>query len=145
MHYNFALQEKSLCGNAVSHVTVGACLDSSCTSTNGTVSMLPDGERRVMATFTDLMENRKYTATLNIPFTATRIYLCAMKSTRIRDAHIYMRVFVTSKQLPLAPANLLCCCQNSLATLKHSCYSILTCLLWFLTLVSLCKQTPTKQ
>ena len=79
------------------------------------------------------------------PFTATRIYLCAMKSTRIRDAHIYMRVFVTSKQLPLAPANLLCCCQNSLATLKHSCYSILTCLLWFLTLVSLCKQTPTKQ
>ena len=51
-----------MCGNAISHVTVEACLDSSCTSTNGTVSMLPDGERRVMATFTDLMENRKYTA-----------------------------------------------------------------------------------
>ena len=30
--------------------------------------MLPDGERRVMATFTDLMENRKYTATLNIHY-----------------------------------------------------------------------------
>ena len=29
------------------------------------------------------------------PFTATRIYICAMKSTRIRDAHINMRVFVT--------------------------------------------------
>ena len=57
-----------MCTNAISHVTVEACLNSSCTSTNGTVSMLPDGERRVMATFTDLMENRKYTATLNIHY-----------------------------------------------------------------------------
>ena len=57
-----------MCGNATSHVTVEACLNSSCTSTNGTVSRLPDGERRVMATFTDLMENRKYTATLNIHY-----------------------------------------------------------------------------
>ena len=57
-----------MCGGAVSHVIVQACLNSSCTSTNGTVSMLPDGERRVMATFTDLMENRKYTATLNIHY-----------------------------------------------------------------------------
>ena len=30
--------------------------------------MLSNGERRVMATFTDLMENRKYTATLNINY-----------------------------------------------------------------------------
>ena len=58
-----------MCTNAISHVIIKACLnDSSCTSTNGTVSMLPDGERRVMATFTDLMENRKYTATLNIHY-----------------------------------------------------------------------------
>ena len=58
-----------MCGNSVSLVTVKACLNSSCTSTNGTVSMLSDGERRVMpATFTDLMENRKYTATLNIHY-----------------------------------------------------------------------------
>ena len=64
----FCVQETSVCGNAISHVTVEACLDSSCTSTNGTVSMLLDGERRVMATFTDLMENRKYTATLNIHY-----------------------------------------------------------------------------
>ena len=59
------VQETSVCDNAISHVTVEACLDSSCTSTNGTMS---DGERRVMATFTDLMENRKYTATLNIHY-----------------------------------------------------------------------------
>ena len=64
----FCVQETSVCTNAISHVTVEACLNSSCTSTNGTVSMLPDGERRVMATFTDLMENRKYTATLNIHY-----------------------------------------------------------------------------
>ena len=64
----FCVQETSVCGNAISHVTIEACLNSSCTSTNGTVSMLPDGERRVMATFTDLMENRKYTATLNIHY-----------------------------------------------------------------------------
>ena len=57
-----------MCGNAISQVTVEACLNSSCTSTNGTVSMLPDGEGRVMATFTDLMENRKYAATLNIHY-----------------------------------------------------------------------------
>ena len=63
-----ALQDKFVCGNAISHVIVKVCLNSSCTSTNGTVDLLPDGERRVMATFTDLMENRKYTATLNINY-----------------------------------------------------------------------------
>ena len=57
-----------MCGNAISHVTVEACLYSSCTSTNGTVVLLSNGVRRVMATFTDLMENRKYTATLNINY-----------------------------------------------------------------------------
>ena len=55
-----------MCGNVITHVIVKACLNSSCTSTNGTVD--PDGVRRVMATFTDLMENRKYTATLNINY-----------------------------------------------------------------------------
>ena len=64
----FCVQETSVCGNAISHVTIEACLDSSCTSTNGIASMLPNGERRVMATFTDLMENRKYTAALNIHY-----------------------------------------------------------------------------
>ena len=61
----FCVQETSACTNAINHVVVEACLNSSCTSTNGTVSMLPGGEWRVMATFIDLMENRKYTATLN--------------------------------------------------------------------------------
>ena len=57
-----------MCVNAISHVTVEACLNSSCTSTKGTVSMLPDGERRAKVIFTDLIENRKYTATLNIHY-----------------------------------------------------------------------------
>ena len=58
-----------VCGNAISHVTVEACLNS-CANTSGPVDPLPDpdGVRRVMATFTDLMENRKYTATLNINY-----------------------------------------------------------------------------
>ena len=52
----------------ISHVIVEVCLNSSCTITNGTVNMLSNGERRAMATFTDLMENRKYTTTLNINY-----------------------------------------------------------------------------
>ena len=61
-------QEESICGGAINGVTIEACLNSSCTSTNGTLNMLSNGERRVMATFTDLMENRKYTATLYINY-----------------------------------------------------------------------------
>ena len=61
-------QEEFICGGAINGVTVEACLNSSCTSTIGTVNMLSNGVRRVMATFTDLMENRKYTATLNINY-----------------------------------------------------------------------------
>ena len=58
-----------VCGNAVSNIAVEACLNSSfCTNANETVDMLSNGERRVMTTFTDLMENRKYTATLNINY-----------------------------------------------------------------------------
>ena len=63
-----ALQEKFVCEKAINHVIAKACLNSSCTSTNGTVDMLSNGVRRVMATFTDLMENRKYTAKLNINY-----------------------------------------------------------------------------
>ena len=54
-----------MCGSAISHVIVEVCLNSSCTITNGTQD---NGERRAMATFTDLMENRKYTTTLNINY-----------------------------------------------------------------------------
>ena len=57
-----------MCGNAISHITVEVCLNSSCTITNETQDMSFNGERRVMATFTDLTENRKYTATLNINY-----------------------------------------------------------------------------
>ena len=57
-----------MCGNAISIVAVKVCLNSSCTSINETVNMLSNDVRRVMATFTDLMENRKYTATLNINY-----------------------------------------------------------------------------
>ena len=58
-----------MCGNAISSIAVEACLNSSsCTSTNGTVDILPDGVRSVMTTFADLMENRMYIATLNINY-----------------------------------------------------------------------------
>ena len=50
-----------MCGNAISHVTVEACLNSSCTSTNGTVSMLPDGERRVPNGEQEVHSNIEYT------------------------------------------------------------------------------------
>ena len=72
--YNFVLlffvQETSVCRNAINHTTVQACMNSSCSEvTNDTVDTLSDSRGRVMATFTDLTENRNnYTATLNIHY-----------------------------------------------------------------------------
>ena len=66
---SLCMQETFVCGGAISHVTVEVCLNSSCSTTNGTVTMLHDGVKRVIATFTDLTENRiNYIATLNINY-----------------------------------------------------------------------------
>ena len=57
-----------VCGNAVSSVTVEACLSSSCVSVTGIMNMSADGVRRVMATFTNLEENRKYSASVHVQY-----------------------------------------------------------------------------
>ena len=58
-----------MCKNAISHITVEACLNSSfCANTSAAVDLLSDSERTVVATLSDLMENRKYIATLNIVY-----------------------------------------------------------------------------
>ena len=53
-----------VCGNAVNSVTIEARNSSSHVSDTGIMNMLAvaDGMRRVMATFTNLEENRKYNA-----------------------------------------------------------------------------------
>ena len=56
------------CGNAVNSVTVEACLSSSCVNVTGIVNMSADGVRRVMATFTNLEENRKYSASVHVRY-----------------------------------------------------------------------------
>ena len=52
--------------NAIISVTVEAC-NSSCVSTSGILSSA-DGVRRVMATFTNLEENRKYSASVHVQY-----------------------------------------------------------------------------
>ena len=57
-----------LCGNAVNSVTVAACNSSFCVNVTGLMNMSADGVRRVMATFTNLEENRKYSASVNVKY-----------------------------------------------------------------------------
>ena len=57
-----------LCGNAVNSATVEACLSSTCVSVTGIMNMSADGVRRVMATFTNLEENRKYSASVHVQY-----------------------------------------------------------------------------
>ena len=57
-----------VCGNAVNSVNVEACLSSSCVSVTGIMNMSADGVRRVMATFTKLEENMKYSALVHVQY-----------------------------------------------------------------------------
>ena len=57
-----------LCGNAVNSGTIEACNSSSCVSATGIMNMSADGVKRVMATFTNLEENRKYSASLHVQY-----------------------------------------------------------------------------
>ena len=54
--------------NAISNVTIEACNDRLCISAHGVISMSADGVRRVMATFTNLEENRKYSASVHVQY-----------------------------------------------------------------------------
>ena len=53
--------------NAISSITVEACNGSSCVSAPGVLSST-NGVRRVMATFTNLEENRKYSASVHVQY-----------------------------------------------------------------------------
>ena len=55
------------CIEAISGVIVKACLNSYCVNVTGVVNMSTDGVR-VMATFNNLKENRKYTATVQVQY-----------------------------------------------------------------------------
>ena len=55
-----------VCGNAVNSVTVEACNSSSCVNVTGILNMSADGVRRVMVTFTNLEENKKYSRSASV-------------------------------------------------------------------------------
>ena len=66
--FSFHQVQEILCGNAVKNVTVKACLSSSCVSVPGVLNTSADGVRRVIATFTNLEENRKYLASVHVQY-----------------------------------------------------------------------------
>ena len=61
-------QKILLCENAVDTITVQACLSSCVNASTSTVDMLSDGRRRVVVTFTNLIEDRKYSASVYVQF-----------------------------------------------------------------------------
>ena len=73
MNFSSCMQEISMCGNvvtnrnAISSITVEACNSSFCVSAPGVLSSTDD-VRRVMATFTNLEENRKYSASVHVQY-----------------------------------------------------------------------------
>ena len=60
------LQKLPVCENAIDTIITQACLDSCVNASTSTVDMLPDGRRRVVATFTNLVEDRKYSASIYV-------------------------------------------------------------------------------
>ena len=59
----FTLQKIPVCDNAI---IIQACLNSCVNASTSTVDMLFDGRRRVVATFTNLIEDRKYSASVYV-------------------------------------------------------------------------------
>ena len=60
-----------MCENAVNSATAEACNSSSCVSVTGIMNMSADDvmpRRVVVATFTNLEENRKYSASVQIQY-----------------------------------------------------------------------------
>ena len=62
------MQESFICHNAVSKVTVHACDDDGCVNETAIFTLLPDGRMEVVANFTNLVENRNYSATVQIKY-----------------------------------------------------------------------------
>ena len=54
------------CENSIQSRVVEACLDSSCVNVSGTVLSLANDMTRVMATFTNLQENKNYSLLLHV-------------------------------------------------------------------------------
>ena len=59
------LQKIPACDNAI---IIQACLNSCVNASTSIVDMLFDGRRRVVAIFTNLLENRKYSASVYVQF-----------------------------------------------------------------------------
>ena len=58
----------------ITAITVKACLNSSnCTNTTGTIEMLPSGRESVTATFTNLPENKKYSASVHVLYNGAAV------------------------------------------------------------------------
>ena len=60
------MQESFICRIAVNKVTVQACDTDSCVNETAIFTMLPDGRMEVVASFNNLVENRKYLVTVQV-------------------------------------------------------------------------------
>ena len=66
----FCTLQKLVCENAI---IIQACLNSCVNASTSTVDMLSDGRRRVVATFTNLVEDRKYSASVYVQVNGGRL------------------------------------------------------------------------
>ena len=55
-----------MCENAIDTIIIQACHNSCVNASTSTVDMLSDGRRRVVATFTNLVEDREYSASIYV-------------------------------------------------------------------------------
>ena len=64
--YYCTLQKILVCGNAIDTIIVQACLNSCVNASTSTVDILSDSRRRVVPTFTNLVEDRNYSASVYV-------------------------------------------------------------------------------
>ena len=64
--YFLLLQERLKCKHAIKSIVVKACLNSSCVNSSETVFLLANNMTRVMSTYTNLQENKKYALLLHV-------------------------------------------------------------------------------
>lgn len=60
------LQETVKCKNAIASIVLEACLNSSCVNVSGTMCSSANDTTRIMATFTNLQENKNYLLSLHV-------------------------------------------------------------------------------
>ena len=96
----YLLQEMSMCGtsrNKISIVTIEACnhVHSNCVNISGVLSFT-DGVRRVMATFDNLEENRKYSASVHVQYNGGVVQQSQpVEISELHNVHAYMHVFAS--------------------------------------------------